>query len=157
MERLPLQAVHFNSVELDEPSIEFKPVKDERPPMPLPPPVRLVSVEDVRLEAATGQETKLDAFYVHLLKFEREESPPGTIRYRSENFRLIFAIVEPPILRDTVRPIGIDVPSLQVLEQGLIEREMEYSWLRGLLPGMEALFFTDPAGNWVQVGQFSLV
>lgn len=67
-----------DGVNLDEP-IELHPletaveltVDDARPRMPEPLPVRLVSVDDVRLPASAGVEVLLNAFYVELLGFER--------------------------------------------------------------------------------------
>ena len=48
---------------------------DRRPVMIEPPPVRLVAVDDVVLITAPGRERELDAFYVDLLRFEREDVP----------------------------------------------------------------------------------
>jgi hypothetical protein len=146
-------------MELDEPSIDFKPVVDRRPVMPEPPPVQLVAVEDVHATCAAGLERKLDDFYVGLLKFEREYTPPDPahclIVYKAENFRLVLEVLEPPMARDNMRPIAIGVPSLFLLEKQLIDREIEYGWQKSLNPGGETLFFQDPADNWIQVGLFS--
>lgn len=53
---------------------------DRRPTMPVPPPVRVLAVEDVTLVAAPGREPALDAFYVGLLRFEREDAVPPARR-----------------------------------------------------------------------------
>jgi len=63
-------------MELAESADPLKLRPDRRPTMPPPPPVRVVAVEDVVLIAAPGQERDLDAFYVGLLRFEREDVPP---------------------------------------------------------------------------------
>jgi len=144
-------------MKLEKSRINFKPGRDARPHMPEPPPVRLVAIEDVHLPAAAGLEVDLDQFYVKLLKFEREEAERGTIVYKAENFRLYFDVLEPPITRGDFRPIGIDVPSLLDLERQLIEREIEYQWQKGLIVATHTLLLQDPAGNWVQIGEFRKV
>jgi hypothetical protein len=144
-------------VELERPSIEFKPAIDRRPHMPPPPPVRLVAVEDVRAFAGAGLEVQLDEFYATLLGFEREASDHGQIIYKAENQRLVFEVVEPPLLREDFRPIGIDVASLVAFEHQLIEREIGFTWQRGLTAGQATLLLQDPAGNWVQIGQIKRV
>ena len=51
---------------------------DARPKLPEPPPVTLVSVQDVRLPTVAGLERLLDEFYAGLLRFERvAEQAPG--------------------------------------------------------------------------------
>ena len=60
-----------------EPGINFRPVHDRRPLIPEPPPVKLVTVEDARLPASAGLERELNAFYIDLLKFERDERTEG--------------------------------------------------------------------------------
>jgi hypothetical protein len=66
-----------NSVPLDPTDADgFRPTADRRPIIPEPPPVRLVTVDDAVLIAAPGQERALDAFYVGVLRFEREDAPP---------------------------------------------------------------------------------
>src|SRR3954466_6485490 len=106
-------------MELEESSIDFKPVHDPRPTMPQPPPVRLVSIEDVHLPTAAGLEVQLDDFYVGLLKFEREGSNAGHVTYKAENFRVHFDVLEPPLDRDDMRATGIDLPSLSQLRMSL--------------------------------------
>jgi hypothetical protein len=142
-------------VELEESNVEFKPVHDQRPTMPQPLPVWLVAVNDLAVSAPAGIEIEMDQFYVDLLKFEREPTAadPPQIIYRADNFRLHLSIVEPPLHRVDPRPIGIDVPSLSLLERALIDRELEYQKLRGTVPGQLWLLLQDPAGNWVQLGE----
>ena len=146
----------MNPLELETPTQPIDPARpDRRPHMPEPPPVRLVAVEDVHLPAPAGAEVQLDAFYVGLLKFER--MPGQQLAYRSENFLLHFDIGEAPIEHESLRPLGVEIPSLGELEQKLIEREMEYTRLRGTTPGRETLLIRDPAGNWVEVGEVRLI
>jgi hypothetical protein len=144
-------------VELEETGIGFTPVKDTRPLLPEPPPVRLVAIHDVHVPAAAGVEKELDAFYVKLLKFIREGAEAGHIRYKSENWRIHFDVLEPPIGREDFRTVGIEVPLLLSLERELIDLEIEYQWQKGLMPGQETLLLQDPAGNWIQIGHFTRI
>jgi hypothetical protein len=152
-----LDVLESGTVELEETGIDFKPAKDTRPRLPEPPPVRLVAIDDVHVPAAAGIETRLDAFYVGLLKFLREGADVGQITYKSENWRLYFDVLEPPISREDFRPVAIEIPNLGSLERELIDREIEFEWQKSLLPGQEQILLQDPAGNWVQVGQFQRV
>ncbi|HEY1628228.1 MAG TPA: hypothetical protein VGF52_00120, partial [Tepidisphaeraceae bacterium] len=70
-------------MDLEQSSIEFKPIRDRRPFMPAPPPVRLVAIEDVHAPAGAGVEVDLDDFYVKLLKFERDDSRREGIVYKA--------------------------------------------------------------------------
>src|SRR6476646_6966161 len=123
--------------ELETPETNFKPKADRRVRIPEPLPVRLIAVADVRLSAPAGIETELDDFYVVMLGFERVESLAEPT-YRAENFMLSFAIEEPPVVHDSLRPLGIEIPSLGEAEKKLIDAEMEYTRQRGLTPGQES-------------------
>ena len=138
-------------MQLEDPSFAFKAKPDKRPLMPEPLPVKLVAVNDCRLPAPAGIERELDAFYVGLLGFERDAQASEPVVYRSENFDLIFDIHEPPIRHDDLRPIGIEVQSLAITEQKLIDVELEYTRQRAITPGQESLLLMDPAGNWVEL------
>jgi hypothetical protein len=141
-------------VELEQPSFNFKPEHDRRALIPEPLPVKLVAIDDVHLPSAAGKEVELDRFYIKLLGFERDDSAPeGTIAYHAENFRLVFDVLEPPIQRDEIRPIGIELPSLAVAERKLIDAELEYERQRGITPGHELILLLDPAGNWVALSE----
>jgi len=143
-------------MELEESTIEFTPAPDKRPPIPEPPPVRLVAVSDVRMPAPAGRERDLDAFYVTLLEFARDPDEMFPV-YWAENFCLRFDVHEPPLSRDDLRPTGIQVRSLAALEQKLIDDQRDYTRQRGLLPGTESLLLTDPAGNWIEIAEFAEV
>ena len=137
-------------MELEPSPDNFVPRVDRRATMPLPPPVRLLTVNDARLPAPAGLEPQLDAFYVGILGFEREADSEFPV-YRAENFRLLFEILEPPLQRDDLRPLGCEVPALGEAEQRLIDGEIAYARQRGLLPGDECLVLPDPAGNWIEI------
>ena len=137
-------------MELESPPREYKPTIDRRPRVPEPLPVRLVTIDDARLPSAAGLERQLDAFYVGVLGFARHANLEQ-IAYRAENFSLVFDVIEPPVRRTDMRPLGVEVPSLADLELKLIEAEAEYSRRRGLLPGEEAIVMLDPAGNWLEI------
>jgi hypothetical protein len=124
------------------------PRPDKRPLIPQPLPVKLVAIEDVHLPAPAGLETELDAFYVRMWEFERDENEAGLV-YRADNFRLRFDVLEPPIARDELRPVQIEVRSLREAEHKLIEAELEYERQKGLTAGSDVLLVLDPAGNWV--------
>jgi hypothetical protein len=142
------------SLPLENAEGAFAPVPDRRARMEEPPPVRLVAVEDVSIDAAAGLETQLDAFYVNLLKFEREYADGDVIVYGAENFRLMVKIVEPPVLRDDLRPLLIEVPNLLEIEHQLIDLKVEYQRLRRLAIGHTSLLLLDPARNWVELVEY---
>ncbi len=120
------------------------------PRMYEPLPVRLVTIEDAHLLSAAGLERELDGFYVDLLGFEREAVEAGLV-YHADNFRLIFDVLEPPIVRDNLQLLGIEVLSLSETEQKLIDAELQYTRQKGLNPGQESLVLRDPAGNWIEL------
>ena len=128
------------------------PPADRRPLIPEPLPVKLVAIEDVHLPAAAGKEIELDNFYVHLWGFERDHVDPGLV-YRAENFRLRFDVVEPPIQRQEMRAVQVEIPSLRQAEQKLIDAKIEYQRLKGLIAGSDCLLLLDPAGNWVALSE----
>src|SRR4051812_46633052 len=144
----------IDPIELEPVTGPFKAEADARPRVPEPPPVRLVAVDDVRLEAKAGLEPQLDAFYVGILKFEREAAAEGTsvLRYKAENFRLRIVMVDRPVDREeNLRMLGVAVPLLLALEHALIDREIVYERQKGLIPGQESLLLRDPAGNWLEI------
>ena len=101
-------------------------------------------------QARDGLEIQLDEFYIGLLGFQRA-LPPESIIYHAENFDLQFDVLEPPVQRNTLRALGIEVPSLAETEQKLIDREIAYARQKSLQPGTESLLLLDPAGNWIQL------
>jgi hypothetical protein len=133
------------------------PAIDLRPLIPPPLPVRVVAVEDVKLPAPAGAERKLEQFYAGLLGFERDPREPNELIFRAENVRLRFEILEPPITRDSMRMLGLEVPALSALEPKLLDLQLEYVRQRGLLPGQDAIVFQDPAGNWLSVSEIQLL
>lgn len=136
-------------IELEE-GHGLEPVEDHRPRVPEPLPVRLIAVADVTFPATCGLEVELDDFYVKLLRFEREP-PYHEHVYRADNFRLRFALHEGLVHRDGYRPLGIEVQSLADAERQLIERQIEYTKQRTLVPGQLSLLLLDPAGNPVEL------
>jgi hypothetical protein len=147
-------------IELEPVTGPFTPQADRRQRVPEPPPVRLVAVDDVRLQAESRLEKELDSFYVGVLKFEREEAAEGTnvLRYKAENFRLRIVLVDHPVDRgDDLRMLGVVVPGLLAVEHALIEREIDYARQKGLIPGQESLLLRDPAGNWLEITETRLL
>ena len=149
----------MDSIELEQSSGLHKPVADARPLIPDPPPVRLIAIDDVHLPAASGFEHELDAFYVGLLLFVRKsiDEQAGNLFYYAENHRLCFDVLEPPIFRDSVRPVGIEIPSMADVEQKLIDEQVPYTRQVGLAPGDDSMLLQDPAGNWVLLSEMRVV
>ena len=137
-------------MELEPATRTFKPEIDRRPRVPEPLPVRLATVDDARLPAAAGLERELDAFYVGVLGFARVRDEYA-ISYRADNFVLHMTVIEPPVRRDDMRPLGLEVPSLADLALKLLEADTEFTRQRGLLPGEESIVLLDPAGNWLEI------
>jgi hypothetical protein len=147
-------------IELEPVTGPFAPQPDRRMRVLEPPPVRLIAVDDVRLEAQAGLEPRLNAFYVGILKFERETAAEGTnvLRYRAENFRLRIVMVDHPVDRGgDLRMLGVAVPQLLAIEHAFFDAEIEYARQKGLLPGQESLIVRDPAGNWLEITESRLV
>lgn len=131
-----------------EPSTGQKPVSDSRPRIEVPPPCRLVSVDDVRLPTPLGLRERLLAFYSQIVQL----MPESELVFRAENFRLRFEErAEQPVVRETVRPLGIEVPVLADVQRRLVEAEIEYIREIGITPGRRALLVQDPAGNWLEL------
>jgi hypothetical protein len=144
-------------VQLEDPSFDFEPRHDPRPRMPEPLPVRLIAVNDVRLESPAGRERQLDAFYVRLLGMERADLAGDAIVYRAENFDVRFEVLEPPIPREDFRPLRVEVRSLAEAELKLIDAKIEYLRRRGLVAADESLLLQDPADNWVELTQSRII
>lgn len=172
-------------MELAPDSDPLKLPPDPRPPIPEPPPVRLVAVEDCVLFTPPGQEALLDAFYIGLLKLEREDVDlpsrpptepilgevvrkvtPARVRgplprlvgrviqgpvYRAENHRISFHVHEPLIERQSLRPLGIEVPSLTSTRLQIEQMEIEYTRQKGIYAGEDSLLLQDPGGNWIEI------
>ena len=139
-------------MELDRSTNFELPPIDRRPHVPEPPPVRLVAIEEIRATAPTGVEAVMDRFYESILMFEREtQCASSEICYKAENGKLFFELTNESIDRQDLRPIGVEVPFLGIIETKLVEREIDYQRLRGLTAGHDALLVRDPAGNWVSI------
>lgn len=142
-------------MKLEEPTFTFKPRADQRLRVPEPLPVRLVAVNDMRVEAPAGWEVELDAFYVGVVGMQR--IPGEAIVYRAENFDLYVDVLEPPVARGDYRPVRAEVKSLADTERKLREAETAHVRRKGLVPGDEALVMQDPVGNWVELTETRLV
>jgi hypothetical protein len=144
-------------VRLEEPNpaVTFKPQVDRRLRVPEPLPVKLVAVNDMRIEAAAGLERQLDAFYAKLVGMQRLAGE--AIVYRTENFDLYVDVLEPPIAREDYRPVRAEVKSLAETSAKLREAEVPHVRRKGLVPGEEALVLQDPAGNWVELTEARLI
>ncbi len=125
---------------------------DARPKMPEPPPVRLMSVRDVRLPMVAGLERAMDGFYRDLLRFERVEvgadRGEGPV-YRAENHDLRLDVVEVPPEDQVSRPLGVISPHYGEILEWLAEARIEFERVRGLSAGDDGVLLQDPSGNWV--------
>ncbi|HEY0008740.1 MAG TPA: hypothetical protein VGB55_08460 [Tepidisphaeraceae bacterium] len=139
------------TIPLDEPTANVGPNTDKRQILPEPPPVRLLVIDDIWLEATSNVEKSLDAFYVGLLHFVRED---GALCYKAERFRVCFRIVDQFSERDDYRPLMMQIPHWHDFRNALEEQGTPYEYQQGLTPGAEVLLLRDPAGNFVSVGMF---
>ena len=141
-------------IEVSEAS-NLSPLVDDHPRMVEPPPVRLVTVADATLLAGAGLEKVLDAFYVDLLQLVRDEG--AELVYRAANFAIVFEVVEPPVVRQDMRAIGIEVQSLAEVRKKLTDAEIEHVLQRGLTPGRLSILLQDPAGNWLELSEAAMI
>src|SRR2546421_3041886 len=139
-----MSEIQDEPIELAEIGAGLSPVADQRPRMPEPLPVRLMVVEDVHFQTIAGLERELDQFYVAILRFERDREEE--LAYQADKARIVFKVIEVPAPRISLRPLGIEVPSLVETETKLAEAEIEYCRQRGLTPGLDVLLLMDPAG-----------
>jgi hypothetical protein len=151
-----MSEIQDEPIELAEIGAGLAPIADLRPRMPEPLPVRLMVVEDVHFQVVAGLERELDRLYVGLLRFERECEYEQLV-YRADNARIIFNVIEVPSPRASLRPLGIEVPSLAEMETKLFEAQIECTRQRGLTPGMDVLLLLDPAGNWLELNEAPIV
>ena len=152
---MPAMASSDSPIELEAPT-GIEPVPDRRPRMDEPLPVRLVAIADVMLPVIAGLEVDLDRFYVGLLEFVRDADPRQLV-YHADNFALRFVVRELLPQRGEYRPVQIEVQSLLIAEQKLMEAKIEYVRQRTLTPGEESLVLLDPAGNWVELVEYRAV
>ena len=148
-------AMSDSPIELEGPT-GLEPVPDRRARMDEPLPVRLVAIADVTLPVIAGLEVDLDRFYVGLLEFVRDTDLRQLV-YHADNFSLRFVVQELLPERGEYRPLQIEVRSLLVAEQKLMEAKMEYVRQKTLTPGEESLVLLDPAGNWVELVEYRAV
>ena len=139
-------------MELEEPTATVKQPPDARPTMPEPPPVRLLAIADVHLEAPAAMERLLSDFYVGLLRFERDAEDAERLAFKAEKWRLVFDVVESFGPRDGYRPVMIETPFFADFVQALNDRELFFEWQKGTAAGVETVFLQDPAGYWISVG-----
>jgi hypothetical protein len=148
-------ATSESPIELEAPS-GIEPAPDRRLRMDEPLPVRLVAIDDVTLPVIAGLEVDLDRFYVALLEFARDPDARQLI-YHADNFAIRFVVQELLPQRGEYRPLQIEVQSLIVAEQKLLEAKIEHVRQRTLTPGQESLVLLDPAGNWVELVEYRAV
>lgn len=129
---------------------------DLRAPMPEPPPVRILAVNDVHLPAAVGREAELVAFYVGVLNFTAKRVDDGPLTFVAENVDLVFDLALPPVNYENLAPTMLEVPSLRNLREMLFDREITHETMHGLMPGTEHVVVRDPGGNLLAIGGWKL-
>lgn len=139
-----------------EPSTNTPLRPDLRRPMFEPPPVRVIAVNDVHLPAAIGRERELTTFYVDVLHFVAPESGVSPLAFAAENVSLVFDLAEPPVDRENLAPTMLEVLSLRNLRETLLEREIAYETMHGLMPGTEHVIVRDPGGNLLAISAWTL-
>lgn len=139
-------------MDLENPDFDYTPPVDRRPMIYVPPAVKLLAVEDVTLAGKVNDVEALSAFYIDLLKFERDEKEPG-LTFCAENVRLRVDLVEAPILREDLRALGVEVPSLAQVEKQLIAQQIPYDRERGIELGRVTFLLQDPSGNWIRLSE----
>jgi catechol-2,3-dioxygenase len=101
---------------------------------------------------------QLDWFYVSLLGFERAEcAEERVIAYRAENCTLRLSLAEGVLQHPSLRPLGVQVPSLAEMINRLIDAQIDFEHVRGLAPGQESILLSDPAGNAAEVSELRAV
>lgn len=139
-----------NSLPLVDIAQGVAPPQDARPRMEEPPPVSLIAVNDVVLPATRGLEHLLDDFYITLLDLLKE-SDGENLTYRADNFCIRFQWQEGLIERLSLRPVGIEIQSLDVFQRKLTDLQIEFQYQQGIVPGTQSIHLPDPAGNLVQI------
>ena len=137
-------------MDIEESAQPLELIPDRRLRLAQPIPVRLLAIQDVRLLALVGLEKQLDDLYVGILEFERDKHDAHA--FVADNCRLIFQIIpERPVIRQSVKPLGIEVLNLGGVEKQLVEAKLDYVRQRGITPGSESLVMQDPGGNWIEI------
>jgi hypothetical protein len=135
-------------MELEPSNAALPPVSDSRKRMDEPLPVSLEAVADIHLPIPSASPESLDSLYVDILEFQKAADRP-VLTYHADNFDLVFDLPRPEGQKD-YRPVKIIVHSLVATEHKLVEAEIEYERQKSIMPGHEALVFTDPDGNYVE-------
>lgn len=78
--------------------------------------------------------------------------PPGPRHYRAENFVLHYEVVG-KLTAEQIRVVQVEVPQLEETVRRLLEAQVPYERIRGLLPGLVQVQVTDPAGNLIEISE----
>ena len=139
------------------PEMAVEPVHDLRPLIPVPPPVRVIAVEDVTLVAPAKCVGAIDHLMTVVLTLVKEEPmrqadvEAGAIGvYQAENVRVVYlARDEPPPSPRHI--LQLELGDLRGLRQRLQDAEIEYELSKRLMPGDVRVAFLDVAGNPIEV------
>lgn len=139
------------------PETVIEPVHDLRPVMPVPPPVRVIAVEDVTVLAPAEHAAAIDRLMTEILPLVKEVPmkqayvDAGAIGvYLAENVRVVYlARDEPPPSPRHI--LQMELADLRGLRQRLQDAEIEYELSKRLMPGDVRVAFLDAAGNPIEV------
>jgi hypothetical protein len=139
------------------PETAVEPVHDLRPVIPVPPPVRVIAVEDVTLLAPAHHAAAIDHLMTVILPLVKEmplkqaHVDAGAIGvYLAENVRVVYlARDEPPPSPRHI--LQLELGDLRELRQRLQDAEIEYELSKRLMPGDVRVAFLDAAGNPIEV------
>jgi hypothetical protein len=140
-----------------------RPRRPVEPPLGMSPePGRLTALPPMGLGLRHREELRREEARTAVATVQPAASPTAPADragpvYEADNFRLRFEIVEGLVVRESLRPLGIEVPSLAEAEAKLLGAEIEHTRQRGLAPGQESIVLLDPAGNWVELVEMRLV
>jgi hypothetical protein len=121
---------------------------DDRPMLDEPPPVKVLAVRDVELQAADDELPAVAAFYAGLLGLKPLDA--RTFGSATVDLRL----VPPEGERDSLKPLGLQAQHYKQIVERLQMDEVDFEIVRGLVAGGDTILLRDPAGNWVGIGEW---
>lgn len=139
------------------PETPVEKIYDERRFMPEPPPVRVAAVADMMVSVKPVDAAMLTRIYCDLLGMVRDDDDAGRLRVWAENVAITFVPAEASPERQSVRPLGVEVPSLALLIERLLEAGVEYLRQKSVDAGDESILILDPGGNWIEVRESRIV
>lgn len=119
-------------------------------------PSRIQAVDHVHIESPYGLEHSLRWFYGELGRLDEVaySLPDGDgMSFKSARIELRIRLTENPEIVQTRCRVTLAVPSLDEVEAQLIDRQVEYEQMSGLMGSDRRIGTYDPAGNRVEFKQ----